>query len=157
VQTGVYPAEFGRQTTQINVLTKSGTNQYRGTMFESLRNDKMDANPYSFTAIRTTKDPFKWNQYGFTLGGPVRLPKIFNGKDHLFFMGDYGACRKRGNTTRSLLFGAYRSPGRGLFLNPVQDLRPHFPRLRGRRQNNWGNAVPWQGLSTKPEVSLRSF
>jgi hypothetical protein len=99
VQTGVYPAEFGRQTTQINVLTKSGTNQYHGTMFEFLRNDKMDANPYSFTAIRTTKDPFKWNQYGFTLGGPVRLPKIFNGRDHLFFMGNYEAYRKRGNTT----------------------------------------------------------
>src|SRR5437868_6373745 len=99
VQTGVYPAEFGRQTTQINVLTKSGTNTYHGTLFEFLRNDKMDANPYSFTSIRTTKDPFKWNQYGFTLGGPVRIPKIFNGKDHLFFMGNYEAYRKRGNTT----------------------------------------------------------
>src|ERR1051325_10270082 len=81
VQTGVYPAEFGRQTTQINVLTKSGTNRYHGTLFEFLRNDKFDANPYSFTAIRTSKDPFKWNQYGFTLGGPVWLPKIFNGHD----------------------------------------------------------------------------
>jgi hypothetical protein len=99
VQTGVYPAEFGRQTTQINVLTKSGTNQYHGTMFEFLRNDKMDANPYSFTPIRNTKDPFKWNQYGFTLGGPVRLPKIFNGNDKLFFMANYEAYRKRGNTT----------------------------------------------------------
>ena len=99
VQTGVYPAEFGRQTTQINVLTKSGTNQYHGTLFEFLRNDKMDAKPYSFTAIRTTKDPFKWNQYGFTLGGPVRIPKIFNGKDKLFFMGNYESFRKRGNTT----------------------------------------------------------
>src|SRR5258706_7449447 len=99
VQTGVYPAEFGRQTTQINVLTKSGTNQYHGTLFEFFRNDKMDANPYSFTSIRTTKDPFKWNQYGFTLSGPVRIPKIFNGKDKLFFMGNYEAFRKRGNTT----------------------------------------------------------
>src|SRR5258706_2606975 len=99
VQTGVYPAEFGRQTTQINVLTKSGTNQYHGTLFEFLRNDKMDANPYSFTPIRTSKDPFKWNQYGFTLGGPIWLPKIFNGKDKLFFMANYESYRKRGNTT----------------------------------------------------------
>src|SRR6266404_190670 len=99
VQTGVYPAEFGRQTTQINVLTKSGTNQYHGTLFEFLRNDKMDANPYSFTPIRTSKDPFKWNQYGFTLGGPIWLPKVFNGKDKLFFMANYEAYRKRGNTT----------------------------------------------------------
>ena len=99
VQTGVYPAEFGRQTTQINVLTKSGTNQYHGTLFEFLRNDKMDANPYSFTPIRTSKDPFKWNQYGYTLGGPIWLPKIFNGKDKLFFMSNYESFRKRGNTT----------------------------------------------------------
>src|SRR5216684_1067937 len=99
VQTGVYPAEFGRQTTQINVLTKSGTNQYHGTLFEFFRNDKMDANPYSFTPIRTSKDPFKWNQYGFTLGGPIWLPKIFNGKDKLFFMANYESYRKRGNTT----------------------------------------------------------
>jgi len=93
VQTGVYPAEFGRQTTQINVLTKSGTNQYHGTLFEFFRNDKMDANPYSFTPIRTSKDPFKWNQYGFTLGGPVRIPKLFNGRNRLFFMSNLEGFR----------------------------------------------------------------
>ena len=99
VQTGIYPAEFGRQTTQINVLTKSGTNQYHGTAFEFLRNDKLDAASYAFTSLRPVKDPFKWNQYGFTLAGPVWLPKIFNGKDKLFFMGNYESFRKRGSTT----------------------------------------------------------
>src|SRR5437588_2663330 len=99
VQTGVYPAEFGRQTTQINVLTKSGTNQYHGTLFEFFRNDKLDAAQYAFTALRPTKDPFKWNQYGFTLGGPVWLPKLWKGTDRLFFMGNYESFRKRGNTT----------------------------------------------------------
>jgi hypothetical protein len=54
VQTGVYPAEFGRQTTQINVLTKSGTNQYHGTLFEFLRNNNLDALPYGFTAKTPT-------------------------------------------------------------------------------------------------------
>src|SRR5437667_9397187 len=97
VQTGVYPAEFGRQTTQINVLTKSGTNQYHGTAFEFLRNDKLDATQYAFTTARPSKDPFKWNQYGFTLAGPVRIPKVFNGKDKLFFMGNYESFRKRGS------------------------------------------------------------
>jgi hypothetical protein len=43
VQTGVYPAEFGREATQINVLTRSGTNQYHGALFELFRNDKLDA------------------------------------------------------------------------------------------------------------------
>src|SRR5258705_6918151 len=99
VQTGVYPAEFGREITQINVLTKSGTNQYHGALFEFFRNDKLDATQYAFTALRPSKDPFKWNQYGFTLGGPIWLPKIFNGKDKLFFMANYEAYRKRGNST----------------------------------------------------------
>jgi len=99
VQTGIYPAEFGRQTTQINVLTKSGTNQYHGTAFEFLRNDKLDATSYAFTSLRPVKDPFKWNQYGFTLAGPVWLPKIYKGKDKLFFMGNYESFRKRGSST----------------------------------------------------------
>ncbi len=99
VQTGVYPAEFGRQSSQINVVTKSGTNRYHGTLFEFLRNDKFDATSYAFTALRPAKDPFKWNQYGFTLAGPVRIPRLFNGKDKLFFMGNYEAYRKRGSVT----------------------------------------------------------
>jgi hypothetical protein len=95
VQTGIYPAEFGHQATQINVSTKAGTNQYHGTLYEFLRNDKLDAKNYAFTTARPPKDPFKWNQYGFTLGGPVWIPKVFNGKDKLFFMANYESFRQR--------------------------------------------------------------
>ncbi|MCC6343844.1 MAG: TonB-dependent receptor [Bryobacterales bacterium] len=95
VQTGVYPAEFGREGTQINVSTKPGTNSYHGTLYEFLRNDALDANNYSFTSVRTTKYPFKWNQYGGTFGGPVLIPKLFNGKNKLFFMGNYESFRQR--------------------------------------------------------------
>ena len=68
---------------------------YHGTLFEFLRNDKLDAKHYAFTTARRRRDPFKWNQYGFTLGGPVRIPKVFNGKDRLFFMANYEAFRQR--------------------------------------------------------------
>ncbi|MBS1875505.1 MAG: TonB-dependent receptor [Acidobacteria bacterium] len=95
IQTGVYPAEFGREATQINVLTRSGGNQFHGTAFEFLRNDKLDAKNYAFTTARPPKDPFKWNQYGFTFGGPVWIPKVFNGHDKLFFMGNYESFRQR--------------------------------------------------------------
>src|SRR5207244_12887979 len=64
VQTGVYPAEFGHNATQINVSTKSGGNQYHGSLFEFLRNDKLDATPYSFTANHQAKSPFKLNDSG---------------------------------------------------------------------------------------------
>ncbi len=71
VQTGVYPAEFGHEATQINVLTKSGGNAYHGSLFEFVRNNDFDAKPYAFTATRPGVSPFKWNDYGFEIDGPV--------------------------------------------------------------------------------------
>jgi hypothetical protein len=97
VQSGIYPAEFGRGATQVNISTKSGTNDYHGTLFYFLRNDKLDAKNYAFTTARPPKDPFKWNQFGFTLGGPVSVPKLFNGKNRLFFMANYEWFRQRRN------------------------------------------------------------
>jgi hypothetical protein len=95
VQMGVYPAEYGHQSTQVNVSTKSGGNAYHGALFEFLRNDAADAKPYAFTSARPKKSPFKWNDFGYELDGPVRIPKLFNGKDKLFFMSNYEALRRR--------------------------------------------------------------
>src|ERR1700722_212658 len=86
VQTGVYPAEFGHEATQINVLTKSGGNAYHGSLFEFVRNNDFDALPFQFTATKPGVSPFKWNDYGFEIDGPVRIPKLFNGRNRLFFM-----------------------------------------------------------------------
>ena len=97
VQSGVYPAEFGRGATQITVSTKAGTNDYHGTLFSFVRNEKLDAKNYAFTAARPPKDPFKWNQFGFTLGGPISLPRLFHGKDKLFFSTNYEWFRQRRN------------------------------------------------------------
>ena len=95
VQTGVYSAEFGREVAQVNVSTKSGTNQYHGTIFEFVRNDAFDAAPYQFTSVKPQTSPFKWNQYGFTLGGPVQIPGLFNGANKLFFMSNFEGFRLR--------------------------------------------------------------
>src|SRR6476646_1471402 len=79
VQTGVYSAEFGREASQVNVVTKSGSNSLHGTLFEFHRDDAWDSRPYAFTAAQAAapKAPFKWDQYGYTAGGPVKRNKLF--------------------------------------------------------------------------------
>jgi hypothetical protein len=90
VQTGVYSAEFGREASQVNVVTKSGSNNLHGTLFEFHRDDALDARPYSFTAAQAAapKAPFKWDQYGYTAGGPIM-------KNRLFFMSNFEGYRDR--------------------------------------------------------------
>src|SRR5688500_10629540 len=79
VQTGIYSAEFGRAAGQVNVVTKSGSNAFHGTVFEFHRNDKFDARPYAFTAAQAAapKPDFNWHQYGYTANGPVWRNKLF--------------------------------------------------------------------------------
>ena len=81
--------EQGRSMgSDIVVVTRSGTNQYRGSVFEFLRNTKLDARNF-FDPARPT---FKQNQFGGTFGGPLRLPK-YNGHDRTFFFGYYEGFR----------------------------------------------------------------
>lgn len=91
VQTNAMAAEFGRSAGgAINVSIKSGTNLYHGNVFEFIRNDKLDANNF-FNSGRA-KPPFRQNQFGFTLGGPIS-------KDRTFFFGDFQGTRlRRGRT-----------------------------------------------------------
>ena len=81
--------------------TKGASNQYHGTLFEFLRNDKLDARPYFFkdpespNQTAPLKAPYRQNQYGGTLAGPEWIPKVFNGKDRLFFMANFEGFRSR--------------------------------------------------------------
>src|SRR5450759_1678819 len=109
-QTGIYPAEFGHQSTQVNVVTKSGGNAYHGALFEFVRNDKFDAVPYAFTATHPIKSPFKWNDYGFEVDGPVRIPKLFDLRNRLFFMANDEWKSQRQNSQ-----GTYSVPTPAMF------------------------------------------
>ena len=109
VQSGIYPAEFGRELGQVNSSTKPGTNEFHGALWEFLRNDKLDAVPYDFSSASRSatnpppvKAPYKQNQYGYELGGPVRIPKLFNGKNRLFFMSNFEEYNSR-QTTPSII------------------------------------------------------
>ncbi|HYI92604.1 MAG TPA: carboxypeptidase-like regulatory domain-containing protein, partial [Bryobacteraceae bacterium] len=92
LQTGAYSAEFGFQSgANINIVTKSGTNNFHGTAFDFLRNDKMDARGF----FPTSKPKLRQNQFGGTIGGPVYIPRIYNGKDRTFFFSNYEGVRIR--------------------------------------------------------------
>jgi hypothetical protein len=117
VQTGVYPAEFGHESTQINVVTKSGGNTYHGALFEFIRNDKFDAVPYAFTATHPVKSPFKWNDYGFEIDGPVRIPKLLDLRNRLFFMANDEWKKQRQSSQAT-----YSVPTAGMFTGDFSGL-----------------------------------
>jgi len=96
VQTSNYSAEQGRAGGAIlNATIKSGTNQLHGDVWEFFRNDKLDAADFFEDAAQIQKGEFRLNQFGFTVGGPVVIPHVINGRNKLFFFGDYEGLRRR--------------------------------------------------------------
>src|SRR5262249_16535123 len=86
IQTSSFAPEFGRSPGgQIGLLTRSGTNHYSGSLFEYFRNDKTDANYWFATRDASAKPPLRFNNFGGVLGGPVRFPHFYEGRDRTFF------------------------------------------------------------------------
>lgn len=93
VQGSQMSAEYGRSgASLVNFTVKSGTNQVHGSAFELLRNDKLDARNWLAPSRALTRQ----NEFGVSAGGPVYLPKLYNGKDRSFFFFAYSGSRKRG-------------------------------------------------------------
>jgi hypothetical protein len=89
VVTSGISAEFGRISGgYVTLVTKSGTNAFHGSLYEYMYNDMFNANSWAQNSIGAPKAHFRQNDYGFTLGGPVRIPKIYNGKNKTFFFVD---------------------------------------------------------------------
>src|SRR5256886_5063415 len=101
VLTNTFDAEYGRNSgSVVNVITKSGTNDLHGNVYEFFRNTKLNANPYCFTAvdgIPCDKPQFNQNQFGGTFGGPIV-------KDRTFFFTSYEGRRIRQGIPSSLVF-----------------------------------------------------
>jgi hypothetical protein len=96
VQTGLYDAEFGKQGGgTVNMVTKSGTNQFHGTAFEFFRNTDLDANTFFQNQIGAPTPVFRQNQYGGTVGGPVKKDKVF------FFVSYQGTDQANGVSSSS--------------------------------------------------------
>lgn len=95
VKTSTFSAEFGHAAgAVVNATIKSGTNEYHGVLFEFLRNNALDANNFFTNAAGQPRAPFHQNQFGFALGGPVLVPKLYNGHNRTFFFADYQGTRQ---------------------------------------------------------------
>jgi hypothetical protein len=94
VQSSTYSAEYGRNPGgQFSFVTRSGTNQWHGTGFDYLRNGALDANDWFNDYYGLPKPAERQNDFGGTLGGPVTVPGIYDGKDKTFFFFSYEGLR----------------------------------------------------------------
>src|SRR6516164_11807909 len=123
VITNSFDAEYGRNSgSVVNVVTKSGTNQFHGSAFQFFRNTVLDARPYTFTP--SNKPDFQQNQFGGTLGGPIK-------KDKTFFFASYEGRRIK----------------QGILSNPV-------PLLSSDQLNNGAFGDLTGTLTTAPTASM---
>ena len=91
VEENFVDAQYGQASAVVSAVTVSGTNQFHGSLYEFLRNDKLDARNF-FDG--NTPPPFRMNQFGGAIGGPVDLPH-YSGKDKTFFFFNYEGQRQR--------------------------------------------------------------
>ena len=96
VQTSNFSAEFGRTGGGVvNIVTKSGGNAPHGSFYEFLRNDKLDANNWFRNRAGSPRVHDTMNQFGFAVGGPVLVPRVYDGRNKSFWFFNYEALRER--------------------------------------------------------------
>ncbi|HUS07594.1 MAG TPA: TonB-dependent receptor, partial [Bryobacteraceae bacterium] len=94
VVTNGFDAQYGHNGAGvISVTTKSGTNAYHGSLYEYLQNDKLNGNSFFNNLNKARRPPVRYNQYGGGIGGPVMVPRIYNGKNKAFFFFSYEGIR----------------------------------------------------------------
>jgi len=104
VQTSNYAAEYGQAGGgYINYTMKSGTNQFHGSGFDYFTNTVLNAGlPFTIDSVNpnyNVRNPIHQNDYGFTLGGPIKIPKLYNGHDRTFFFFSFEQFRQNNFTT----------------------------------------------------------
>ncbi|HEX4166164.1 MAG TPA: carboxypeptidase regulatory-like domain-containing protein [Bryobacteraceae bacterium] len=139
--------EFGNFMGGItSVSTKAGTNQYHGDAFEFFRNDKLNANEWMNNLTGLPKNPLRWNEFGGSLGGPIK-------KNKLFFFADYQGSRydQPGVSSQISVLTAQERQGNFSQLlsgsNPTQLYDPYSIGPDGKRQPFAGNIIPHNLLS----------
>jgi Carboxypeptidase regulatory-like domain/TonB dependent receptor len=139
ILTNSYSAEFWGGGSVVNLIVQSGTNKYHGALWEFLRNDLFNTRNY----FSTTVPEYKQNQFGGGAGGPLSIPKIYNGKDRTFFYGYMEVLRNRqGITSNALVPTAAQVAGNFTGSSSI----PHLPGTTTPYPNN---TVPVNPITAK--------
>lgn len=141
IQRSTFGAEFGRSAAVINTTIKSGTNQFHGSVFEFNRDERFDANDFFLNRTNRAKPPFRQNNFGTAVGGPLTVPGMYDGRNHTFWFFNYEGFRQNVTSSATGLYPseaqlrgnlADDSAGTGLFPKPPPSARP-----TPRRESAW--------------------
>jgi hypothetical protein len=143
-QTTTYSAEYGFSANQINIISRGGTNQFHGALFEFDRNNFFDARSFFQASVA----PLRQNQFGFVADGPVWIPKLYNGKNKTFFMANYEGQRTRGGIDQ---FYLVPTPAQlsGHFTSTIIDPTTGAPFLN--------NTIPTSRFSKLANLAVQKF
>ncbi len=146
-----YSAQYGLGANQISVISKSGTNDFHGSLFEFDRNDFFDAQSYFNSGAQTLRQ----NQFGFVVDGPVRIPWLYNGKDKTFFMANYEGWRVRALSNAGFTNVPTPAELAGDFSTPVTDPTTGEPFPGGSvGSTTYASIVAAGRISTLAKVSI---
>lgn len=104
VNSSAFSAQYGIGGVIFNQISKSGTNQYHGSLYDYFQSDKTNAynfNPTDIPKDRLSISRIRFNDFGGTIGGPVRIPKLYNGRDKFFFFFGYDQIVDHGTGSNS--------------------------------------------------------
>ena len=168
-QNGLYSAEYGQGSAQVNVAINSGANAYHGNAYDFLQNDFFQPQNTKNAFLNNLngtdlplKNVLRQNQFGFTFGGPIIIPKLYNGrnKTFFFFSDDYGIKRQVNTGSASVPTVQERSGDYSDFPYPIYDpsttgtLAPTASNMSGRLQFP-GNRIPSSQITPLATSILR--
>jgi hypothetical protein len=147
MQTNNFSAEYGRMAGgTMNMVLKSGTNQYHGTVFEFLRNDKVDARNF----FDRNKSELRQNQFGASISGPLSIPKLYNAHDRTFFLFSWESLRAvTGSPALGVVASLPQRQGNFSQTGPIADplTAGSCPGSTGKGACFPGNIIPQSRLS----------
>ena len=154
VLTSGYTAEYGRTSGGfVSVITDSGNNQFHGSLYEYFRNEKLNANNFFNNVRGQQRQTDRYNQFGGKLGGPVRIPKLYNGADKTFFFFNYEGLRRQSpfNNQSTIPVSAFRTGDFSSSPVPVFDTTGNAPFAGNRIPSSRLDAAGQKIMSLLPQ------